>query len=138
MLTRALAVWAAVHGTCACSAPAGSNDNDAFATPLGAASSSSGAFNVVVYAPSDGVVQGLNTLGIVVTDLHGSPATGLGITLVPWMTAMGHGTSVVPQIQPLGSGRYVASDVALVMPGTWQLRANLTASEQAVVTVTAP
>ena len=137
MLTRKLAVWALAHGLCACSAPPSTNDN-AFSTPLGGTTSSSGTFTMAMYAPESGVVQGLNTLGIVVADLHGSPVDGLAITLVPWMAAMGHGTSAIPQIEPLGSGRYVASDVTLFMPGDWQLRTTLATREQAVVTVTVP
>jgi len=91
-----------------------------------------------MYGPVLGVAQGLNTIEIVVTDEQTKPVDGLTISLVPWMPAMGHGTSATPQIGPQGSGRYVASDVALIMPGEWQLRAALTTDEDAVVTVELP
>jgi hypothetical protein len=108
------------------------------ATPFGAAASSSGAFTVTMFGPESGLAQGLNAVEIVVTDDHATPVDGLTISLVPWMPAMGHGTSAIPQIVAQGSGRYVASDVALIMAGEWQLRAALTEGEEAVVTVELP
>ncbi len=106
--------------------------------PFGVAASSSGAFTMTMYGPESGLAQGLNAVEIVVTDDHAAPVDGLTISLVPWMPAMGHGTSAIPQIVAQGSGRYVASDVALIMPGEWQLRAMLTEGEEAVVTVELP
>ncbi len=59
----------------------------------------------------------------------------LAIDLVPWMPAMGHGTSTIARVESSGGGHYVASDVALIMPGEWQLRAALTANEEAIIDV---
>ena len=124
---------------CACSAQQGQAPPDTFeTTPLGAVASTSGAFTVTMYPQTGGVVQGMNAVEIVVTDAEARPVDGLSITLVPWMPAMGHGSSTTPSITAKQSGRYVASDVVLVMPGTWQLRASLTAQEEAVVPVAVP
>ncbi|HEY2366626.1 MAG TPA: FixH family protein [Polyangiaceae bacterium] len=125
--------------SCACSAQPRNTAPDTFATtPLGVSTSTSGAFTVTMYPQTGGLVQGLNAVEIVVTDANASPAGDLPITLVPWMPAMGHGASTIPNIAITAPGRYVADDVALVMPGTWQLRATLTPQEEAVVTVAVP
>jgi hypothetical protein len=63
-----------------------------------------------------------------------TPVDGLDLSLEPWMPTMGHGSSTTPQITPQGEGTYVASDVVLVMPGTWQLRTSL-GSDLAIATV---
>lgn len=47
---------------------------------------------------------------------------GLAVSVVPWMAAHAHGTSVVPIVTPRGDGRYLVTEVALFMPGAWQLR----------------
>jgi len=124
---------------CACSAQQATTSTDTFETvPVGSAASTSGSFTVTIYPQTDGLVQGLNAVEIVVMDAKATPVDGLTPTLVPWMPAMGHGASTTPSIVPKQSGRYVANDVALVMPGTWQLRVAVTAQEEAVVTVAVP
>jgi hypothetical protein len=45
--------------------------------------------------------------------------------VVPWMPAMGHGASLAPVVTPEGGGKYVVSNVALFMAGSWQLRTNI-------------
>jgi hypothetical protein len=133
-----MALTGCLYG-CSAASPPPSHATEAFATAaFGAAASTSGAFTVTMYGPESGLAQGLNTVEIVVTDEQAAPVDGLTIGLVPWMPAMGHGTSAIPQIAAQGSGRYVASDVALIMPGEWQLRAALTEGEEAVVTVELP
>jgi hypothetical protein len=124
---------------CSSSAPpAPSGDVSFSTTPLGEAPSTSGAFQVAMYPATTGLVQGLNTIEIVVTDAQAVPADGLAITLQPWMPSMGHGASTTPTITPKGSGQYVATNVALIMPGSWQLRTTVAPSEQAVVAVAVP
>jgi hypothetical protein len=140
MSRNVLAALAAITCLFACSAsPPPATTNSAFATaPLGVASSSSGEFTMTMYGPASGVAQGLNTVEICVTNHEAAPVDGLAIDLVPWMPSMGHGASAIPQIQPKGSGCYDASDVALIMPGTWQLRTSLMPTEEAVVTIEVP
>jgi YtkA-like len=105
-------------------------------TPMGVVTSSSGTRTVTMYPASTGLVQGLNTIELVVTDARTSaPVDGLTMSIVPWMPTMGHGSSAIPVVQPEGGGVYVARDVSLFMPGTWQLRTNLTTDDDAVVTV---
>ena len=123
---------------CSSAPPAPSGDVTFATTPLGVASSSSGAYEVTIYPATTGLVQGLNTIEIVVTDAQAAPADGLAITLQPWMPSMGHGASTTPTITPKGSGAYVATNVALIMPGSWQLRTTVAPSEQAVVAVAVP
>ncbi len=71
-------------------------------------------------------VRGTDAVELVVRDGSGATVTGLAIDVVPWMPAMGHGASVTPMVTEMGGGTYVATDVALVMPGTWELRLTLT------------
>ncbi len=54
--------------------------------------------------------------------MGGAPRDGLTISVHPWMPAMGHGSSVVPTVTALGGGRYAVSELAMVMPGLWQLQ----------------
>ena len=55
----------------------------------------------------------------------GAPAAGLGIAMTPWMPVMDHGTSTTPDVSETAPGVYVVNHVALFMPGTWQLRTDI-------------
>jgi len=108
-------------------------------TPIGAVTSTSGARTVTVFPATSGVVQGIDTVEFVVTDATtGAPVDGLTLGIVPWMPAMGHGSSVVPSVEPAGDGAYVATNVVLFMPGTWELRTSLGTADSAVVTLDVP
>lgn len=105
-------------------------------TPIGEATSSSGAYVVKMYGPAnqDGLVRGINTIQTVITQA-GSPAPdSMNLAIVPWMPAMGHGTSAVPEVTPMGAGTYVVTDLVLFMSGTWQLRTSLR-DDSAIITV---
>jgi len=83
-----------------------------------------------------GLVRGLNTIEIVVTGAQSAaPVDNLTIDVVPWMPAMGHGASATPLVSAMGTGVYIASDVSLFMPGTWQLRTSVTSTDAVIVTV---
>jgi hypothetical protein len=90
--------------------------------------SASGAYHVAVRTESGATpARGENVIELDVTDgTSGAPVTGLTVTMVPWMPAMGHGASVTPAVADEGGGRYVATNVDLFMPGTWELRTTLT------------
>lgn len=124
---------------CACSSDAGSPP--AFgATPFASGAGDSGALAVAMYSAPDPIAR-VSTLELVVTDVAtGSPATGLAITVVPWMPAMGHGTSTQPTVVEQGGGVYVVSNVILFMPGEWQLRVQASGptSDTFVATVDVP
>jgi hypothetical protein len=74
-------------------------------------------------SPSQPPARGLTTVELRVLDASSSqPVDGLTVTVVPWMPSHAHGASVEPSVTALGSGRYRVSDVALFMPGRWELR----------------
>jgi hypothetical protein len=78
---------------------------------------------------SDGksLQRGLNSLVLEISHAaDGTPAASLTMTVRPWMPAMGHGTTM-PHVQEDGAGRYLVGDVALYMPGVWELRTGITA-----------
>ncbi len=118
---------------CSSSTPTGPTTFDS--TPLVVVTSNQGAFTVEVHASTAGIVRGNNRVELIVKDAQSAtPVDGLDLSLEPWMPTMGHGSSTTPQITPQGEGTYVASDVVLVMPGTWQLRTSL-GSDLAIATV---
>jgi YtkA-like len=93
---------------------------------------------VAVCGPSP-VVRGNLTLDLLITDAtNGAALDGVIITLVPWMPSMGHGASVTPQVSAAGNGHYTVTNLVLVMPGTWQLRTELsgTVTDTLVATLT--
>ncbi len=138
----ACALLLACASTLGCSASSSTQTPDAttFATaPIAAVTSASGAHTVTVFPATTGIVQGIDSIEFVVTDAaSGSPVDGLTLGIVPWMPAMGHGSSVVPSVRPMGDGAYVATNVVLFMPGTWELRTSLATDDSAVVTLDVP
>ena len=85
-----------------------------------------GAFDLEIRtAPEQPPSRGVVSVEYRVTQ-HGSPRDGLDLSVVPWMPAMGHGASTAPTVSAEGDGRYVISDVELFMPGTWELRTQIT------------
>ena len=103
--------------------PAGGANESFPADPLLTLASDTGALQIEVRtAPDQPPARGVISIEYRIARKDGTPADGLTLTIVPWMPDHGHGASVVPSVTPMGSGRYVVSDVALVMPGTWELR----------------
>jgi len=92
--------------------------------PIATLTGDKGKVTVAVHsAPHDALVPGLQCVEVVVADASsGAVLDGLTVTLTPWMPAMDHGASVTPTVTPLGEGRYVFTNVALFMPGEWELR----------------
>ena len=72
--------------------------------------------------------RGVNAFRYNLRTPAGGPAEGLSFTVQPWMPAMGHGASVSPTIIERGGGVYDLTNVALAMPGTWQLRTTFVGS----------
>jgi YtkA-like protein len=103
-----------------CFACSGGGSSETFgAAP--AATVTDGVLDVQVFVPTP-LVRGVGEVKLVVRDAAGAPVDGLSVDLQPWMPAMGHGSSTVPVVTGAGGGVYVASDVALLMAGEWQLR----------------
>jgi len=95
--------------------------------PYAVVASDSGRLRVELRTASgEAPERGTNEVELTVLDASSSaPEDGLVLDVVPWMVAMGHGTSVVPSITPRGGGRYVITNLALYMPGRWELRTRL-------------
>jgi hypothetical protein len=104
--------------------------NDGPLVQIADATSTSGAYDVTVFAHTSTLTRGNYILQYVFTSsADGSPVDDLGVTIVPWMPAMGHGTSITPSVTPLGSGAYELDDIDLYMAGLWQLRTTTTADQ---------
>ena len=122
---RALALALALA---ACSSAAEPASSTAFASaPLVTELSASRGLRVQVRtSPEQPPVHGVLAIELQIADeASGAPIDGLTLTATPWMPAHGHGTSVVPTATSSGDGRYTLSNVALYMPGAWQIRTDV-------------
>ena len=90
-------------------------------SPIATATSSACNASIAVYAAPDPVVRGSSSIELVTS----APKSGLAISIAPFMPAMGHGSATAPTVVDQGGGVYVASDVVMPMPGTWQLRTTI-------------
>jgi hypothetical protein len=97
-------------------------------SPAAVVTSDTGGYTVSVHSAPDAMpTRGVNTLRLDVTRVaDGAPVSGLELDVVPWMPAHGHGASVKPTVAP-GSvpGSYTVSNVALFMPGLWEIRTTI-------------
>jgi hypothetical protein len=126
VLIIALALTAPACGTAAPETASGSFPAD----PLATVASSSGKLLVEVRGAPQPLQTGTSRVQFKIRDAStGAPTVGLAISVTPWMPAMGHGASVTPSVVETEPGVYVVSDVSLFMPGTWQLRSSLSATE---------
>jgi hypothetical protein len=124
--------WAAVAAPIAlaavggCGGAAGGGPSLAFSgSPALSVASASGALTVAVRFSPETPVIGLDAAELTVTDASAAPVAGLTVTVVPWMPAHGHGSSTTPVVSETGPGVYVATPLALPMPGEWELRTTL-------------
>jgi hypothetical protein len=94
--------------------------------PLLAMPSKGGQYQVAIRTSPQPPSRGQLGVEYTITSTESAaPASGLALTVVPWMPAMGHGTSVVPSVTESSPGTYVVTNVALFMPGQWVLRTTL-------------
>jgi hypothetical protein len=124
-----------VLGVLACSS---APSNPAFGTqPFNTVTSAACNVELKAYSAPDPIVRGSSSIELVATDLAtNAPKADLAIAIVPFMPAMGHGSSTEPTVVDHGGGVYVANDVVMPMPGTWQLRTSITgACSDAIVVV---
>lgn len=119
---------------------AGTGDGSFPAEAYTTAKSAGGLTLALRTAPTQPPPRGTCTVELTITDASGAPKDGLGVEVVPWMTSHGHGASVKPTVTPKGGGRYVVSNVSLFMPGSWELRTNLSGplEDHATAVVTVP
>lgn len=139
-----LAKWSAVALSSALIACSSSSDSSSATFPASAlttVTSASGAHTLEVRtSPSQPPSRGTSSVEFIVRDQQGALEDGLTIDVTPWMPAMGHGTSVVPEVSQTAEGTYVARNVALFMPGTWELRSSLhgTVEDSATISLEIP
>jgi|HubBroStandDraft_1064217.scaffolds.fasta_scaffold27357_3 YtkA-like protein len=67
----------------------------------------------------------------IASSVDGTPASGLVLSVVPWMPAMDHGTSVVPSVVEASPGTYMVANVDLFMAGWWVLRTTISGAAPA-------
>jgi len=91
-------------------------------TPITTATSTACGVSFDVYSAPDPLVRGPSSIELVATS---ATPPGLSIAMVPFMPAMGHGAATIPTITDEGGGVFVATDVVMAMPGTWQLRTTI-------------
>jgi YtkA-like len=131
-----VAVLACVLG-CSGTAPA-AHEAGFPASPYATLSSDLGSLSIELRTvPDQPPTRGATDVELTVFDaVTHAPLDGLTITVVPWMPAMGHGAAP-PAVSALGAGKYVAADVGLFMPGTWELRTTFAdaATDSAVPTL---
>lgn len=117
----ALAVCAVACSSAAPATGAATFPADAYITTT----SASGALNIEVRTSPQPPSRGVNHVELTITSASdGTPRDGLTIDVRPWMPSMGHGSSQ-PTVTPEGGGKYLASEVYLYMPGTWELRTTI-------------
>ncbi len=70
--------------------------------------------------------RGENKVTVCVTERRsGEPTLELELEVVPFMPSMGHGSSGPSPSRELGSGCYEFEGVVFNMPGTWELRTEI-------------
>jgi hypothetical protein len=93
--------------------------------PEGGMRSAVGEFGALVFevTAETGPVEGANTFVVVLKEVEGgAPFEGASLEVDALMPAMGHGAPGEAAVVEEGGGRYEARDVALSMPGTWEVR----------------
>jgi hypothetical protein len=122
---------------CGCSSAPTSDEVTFPDAPLTTLTSDDGAFTVELRTwPDQPPSRGVDAAELTVRDKHGALVDGLAIDVVPWMPDMGHGISTKPSLTAEGNGRYVAQQIAFIMPGRWELRTTLKGAVEERVTPT--
>jgi hypothetical protein len=81
--------------------------------------------------------RGDNEVTVCVTERRsGEPALGLELEVVPFMPSMGHGSSGPSPSKALGDGCYEFQGVVFNMPGTWELRTEISGAFEDSATLT--
>ena len=90
-------------------------------------------------APAQPPTRGDVSLELTARDTTtGELASGLLLSVTPWMPAMGHGTSDLPSVEEASPGHYQLSNLVLYMAGTWELRTHVAGQTPDDVTPTFP
>ena len=84
--------------------------------------SDGGLFEALFTCDPDEPTTGDNGVTIHLQDPGGEPLEGALLSVVPWMPSMGHGCSCDPEESEIGGGGYRVDKVRFTMPGSWELR----------------
>jgi hypothetical protein len=113
---RRAALWLLLWG---CGDPSGGSTT--FGTsPL--TSADGHALHMTLFTAPQPPERGQNQSRLVFTDENGAPVEGLTLSVTPWMPEHGHGSAVTPDVQLEDAGTFTVTNLYLPMPGTWQLR----------------
>jgi hypothetical protein len=123
----ALAPLVALTALVACSSSSDSGSGDGLV-----ATSTSGTLKATLHPSSDSPPLGDQAVALDLVYIDGgAPATGLALTVVPWMPAMQHGTSIIPTVSETSPGTYTIANAYLFMPGVWEMRTSVATSADA-------
>jgi hypothetical protein len=118
-----VAALVGLAGVAGCGGAPGDGPSLVFSGPVAlSVASASGALTFAVRFSPQTPVVGLDAAELSITDADGASVPGLTVTVVPWMPAHGHGSSTTPTVSETSPGVYVATPLALPMPGEWELR----------------
>jgi len=98
--------------------------------PLVSASSDSGSLRIELRtSPEQPPTYGVVSAELRLLDASsGERVSDEALAVTPWMPAMGHGTSTAPTTTETEPGAYLVDPIGAYMPGTWELRTDISGS----------
>jgi hypothetical protein len=94
--------------------------------------SANGQYHLEIRTSPQPAIKGNNWAEYRITYESGAPATGLSMTVRPWMPAHAHGTSVQPTVAESDEGVYTIQNLLFFMAGHWELRTTFGSSSEDV------
>ncbi|MEZ4225547.1 MAG: FixH family protein [Polyangiaceae bacterium] len=91
--------------------------------------SASGRYELSAAFSPDPPQVGANTWTLDLRTRAGVPVVDAALTAEPWMPVHGHGVPVVPKVVAEGEGSYRVENLRFTMPGTWEVRVELSTDE---------
>lgn len=85
-----------------------------------------GLYSVEMVIKHETLTVGMNEIDLIVHDQNDKDIVGADIVVTPWMPEMGHGVMEKPVVTERGGGIYAVENIALIMPGHWELRVETT------------
>ena len=84
--------------------------------------SEKGLFTLELAAAGGALKTGPNSLDLTLRDKNGKPVEGAKLNVVPWLPEKNHGVWEKPTVAERGAGKYRVDNVAIAIPGRWDLR----------------
>ncbi len=81
-----------------------------------------GLFTISVALEGGELVQGANSLTLIIRDRREGSVTGAQVAVTPWLPAGGHGVWEKPVVTERSPGNYRVENVVLARSGQWDLR----------------